>query len=181
MIENTSQITRSDLEFIVRMSKFHPKQRKRIITLTAIAVLGFGWAALLTVLSSMIGKWEWWVLVCIGLGTGLGIYTVLLLLIPEKLLSRKALKHPAYRSPRHIIFTEDGVEITSDRGGLETKLRVKFDKMEGYFLADGVVYVRLITEEKVLYYVCVRDDGYTQGDRHALTALLEKHGVKQLG
>ena len=180
MIDNTSAVTKADMEFIIRKSKFHPKQRKRNTILTVITVLCFGWMAAVAVLSAMSGRLSWIMVLCMGLMLGMGTYGLLSLLIPEKLFAKKTLNQPAYKSPRHIVFDENGVEITADRGGLETKLRVGYDHMEGYCLTEGVVYIRLITEEKMLVYVTVHDDGYTQGDRHALTTLLEQHGVAQL-
>ena len=180
MIENTTTITLEDMQYIIKKSKFHPKQRKRNVMLTVITVLCFGWFAVVAVLSAMSGRLSWIMVLCMGLMLGLGSYALLSLLIPEKLFAKKTMNQPAYKSPRHIVFDENGVDIEADRGGMETKLHIGYDHMEGYWLTDGVVYIRLITEEKMLVYVTVHDDGYTQGDRNALTTLLESHGVKQL-
>ena len=151
MIDNTSKVTKADLEFIIRKSKYHKHHIKRIIMLTACLVLCLGWGTFLAVIAAASGKWDWVTIASILFMLVLAVYVLLTLFVPEKLVSGKLLRHPAYKNPRHIFITEDGAIITAERSGIDTQLNIGFDKMEGYLLGDGAVYIRLITEEKPMH------------------------------
>lgn len=180
MIENTSTLTREDLEFMFRKSRFSKKNRPRFIARCLGCLLGYGYAAAMIVLQTMLHDWDTWGVVCVALGLVLGSISLIELLFMEKILAGKAMKQAHYQTPRHFLLTDGYAEITTNAPGAVTKLKFGYDRADGYFPQDGVVYLRLLPGSGDHYYLCIHDDGYTQGDRKALEAFFAQHNIKAL-
>lgn len=77
-------------------------------------------------------------------------------------------------SPRHMEFSDEGVEISFEEGGVKSATQIMYSAFVSFTRCNEAVYIEVkMPGSKASKYVCLHDDGYISGDVEELINLLE--------
>ncbi len=79
-------------------------------------------------------------------------------------------------STQELFWGEEEVLSKAFREGISAESHIAYSVMDRYFEKNEAIYIRLKSEKAKLYLV-VRDDGYLEGSKAELLALLEGKGI----
>ena len=178
MIVNRSVLREQDLDFINAQIRKEPKR----IVLRVIALL-LGLFYLFTAFLEMLKLFKW--------KTG-GVSDVLLLILfcilaylllsraifLKQVSRRTSKKYQSLFAPRTYTVDAEGIAASHSFEGVETQNRFAFANADCFFSREDAVVLRFRGEKKMQYYMCLRDDGYTEGTREELLALLREKGIR---
>lgn len=110
----------------------------------------------------------------------IGIICLILLVFGKKIVLWRTMHSKAWNTTFGIMIRTafDGDTITSYRStvGTDTESHYALNLLKGYTEQNGSLYLWLRTENQIKFLV-LHDDGYTEGSKGELTALLQQHGV----
>ncbi|MBR6106775.1 MAG: hypothetical protein IKQ39_02080 [Oscillospiraceae bacterium] len=178
MIVNQTTLTEQDIDFINAQLRKQPK----VIALRIIAVLlGIFWLFAAGLIGYMQLKYHDRSLSDLLLAAAFVIFGVLVLyksVFLKQSSHRTSLKYKSLFAPR--TYTCDGSSITAHHAfeGNEVSNKLALEKAVCYFAGENAVVLRFSYEKNQQIYMCLHDDGYSEGSREELTALLDSKGIR---
>lgn len=97
-------------------------------------------------------------------------------LIHPHIIAARAYKNYDKDSMQEIVFQEDDIIANFFREGVSAEQHFDWSLMDKYTEKNGAVYIRIRVDRSRLYLIA-RDDGYLEGSKGELIALLEENGV----
>ena len=178
MIVNQTTLNEQDIDFINAQLRRQPKG----IALRIIAVLlGIFWLFAAGLIGYMQLKYHDRSFSDLLLAIAFLIFAVIVLrsaLFMKRNSRRTSLKYKSLFAPR--TYTCDGNSITAHHTfeGNEISNKLSIEKAVCYYACENAVVLRFSGEKKQQIYMCLHDDGYTEGSRAELTALLDSKGIR---
>ena len=74
------------------------------------------------------------------------------------------------------VFEADAITVYRSANGTETANKYAYTLIQGYTAQNGSLYIWVNADQRKKFLV-LRDDGYTEGTREDVLALLHKYGV----
>lgn len=74
------------------------------------------------------------------------------------------------------VFENDSIKTTRSAVGTDTQARYAYNLIEGYTEKNGSLYI-WITANQQKKFIVLRDDGYTEGSKGEVIAMLQAKGV----
>ena len=182
MIENRTTLNKDDLRYLIRETiRRQPIMRIRQVLGVLVGVFSLCFSGFLTLLIAKDSRYFTGLFIISAMALLImGLFLVIRSLLLEQISMEKSLKMPEFKAERHYLLTEESAGVTKIVDGSEQQEKITYDKALGYVLQNGAVYILFRYGSKPVYFMALHDDSYTQGDRAALVALLEKHSVKPL-
>lgn len=110
-----------------------------------------------------------------------GLYLLYRNIFLKQLTRRGDRKLKSVFAQRTYTVDENGFTVQHSINGVNSCSQYAFENAECYWVTAGVIYLRVIgVEKKQKLYMCFHDDGYTEGSREELIALLESKGILQM-
>ena len=113
-----------------------------------------------------------------GLGCAVS-HCILHLCLSAALARRNSKKYQSLFAPRTYTVDAEGIAASHSFEGVETQNRFAFANADCSIAREDAVILRFRGEKKMQYYMCLRDDGYTEGSREELLSLLREKGIQQ--
>ena len=97
---------------------------------------------------------------------------------PRAIARRRTMRHASVLAPRTYTCDETGISAHHTYAGSDVTNRFAYPNTDCCYAASGAVYLRLHSEKKQKFYMCLHDDGYSAGSREELLRLLESKGIR---
>lgn len=179
MIVNRSAFSEEDIELLNRRQQKEPG----IIFLRAfIAVFGILWFAAGAAELLLLVRYhdESASAADAAIMCGMGLLLVALSLLLWRHVCRLMLKHPSVRAPRTYKVDADGLSAHSEYRGKAAETRFAFQKLEYWQRTERATILQLRSGMGRRFYMCLYDDGYTEGTREELLVLLREKGIREV-
>jgi len=179
MIVNRSALTEMDVDFINALIRKQP----RIIALRIIAVLlGLLWLTAAGLIGYSQLRYHDRSLSDMMLAAAFLIFGVLVLhrtLFIRRTSRRTSMKYKSLFAPRTYTCDENGIAAYHAFDGAEFNNRFPYEKAVCFYPREHSVVIRFSGEKKQQIYMCIQDDGYSEGSREELIALLRQKRIEQ--
>ncbi|MBQ8921787.1 MAG: hypothetical protein IJ060_06455 [Oscillospiraceae bacterium] len=179
MIVNRSTLTEQDVDFINALIRKQP----RIIALRIIAVLlGLLWLFTAGLTGYLQLRYHDRSLSDMMLAAACLIFGVLVLyrtLFLRQTSRRTSMKYKSLFAQRTYTCGENGITAYHAYDGAEFNNRFSYEKIVCFYAREHSVVIRLSGEKKQQIYMCMQDDGYSEGSREELLSLLREKGIAQ--
>ncbi len=179
MIVNQSTLTEHDIDYINALLRKQP----RVIVLRIVAVLlSLFWLFAAGLIGYMQLKYHDRSLSDMLLAAAFVIIAVLVLhrtLFLKQTSHRTSLKYKSLFAPRTYTCDGNGIAAAHSYDGAEFNNRFSYEKAVCFYAREHSVVIRFGGEKKQQIYMCIQDDGYTEGSRDELIALLCRKGIAQ--
>ena len=172
MIRNSSKLRKKDL---VHMMRMHTGRRGSFLTnalLITAGTLVLGCTLLLLILHIRQGTAGVSDILQTAVGLTVAACAYFGAFRMETAMAVLFLRNPAYQTELHCDVSESGLHVSGCFDGKTAENFYPFTSMKYYAEQDDAVYICMMRENRGISVIALRDDGYTEGSRNELTALL---------
>lgn|GEM_PF-2641122 len=180
MIVNKTVCIPEDMEFIYRRAERKPKLRQHQIISLLVDLLVLFWAARLFLRACEYGiknvPFTVWFVVILTLI--LSVNSIYRFAARRKRDLRKVIENMKKKSETRIFsFGDDSVEVLNRTEETENRTKYIYDNLSRLYVKSDRLYAVMKLKDCDVYFP-VHDDGYTEGSKEELIALIESRGIR---
>ena len=172
MIRNSSKLRKKDLIHIMRIHAGENGNSwiNALLLITGTVVLGC--TLLLLILHIRQGTAGASDILPTAVGVTVAIFAYFGAFRMETTMAMLFLQNPAYQTELHFTISESGLHVSGCFNGKIAENFYPLTSVKSYTEQDDAVYISMMRENHKISVITLRDDGYTEGNRNELTALL---------